>query len=100
MALDVLHKARFVVPWDGPTIFFMKKFKSFHIHWKKNLKEIVTNTKTTKSIGFLNQDENKGGPSAKYRSWNKKTRQEHDMCETLIQQDLIARKKQKQSRLW
>jgi hypothetical protein len=51
----------------------MRKFKSLHIE-KKNLKEIVTGTKTTKSIGFFNQDENKGKPSAKSIHAIRKTR--------------------------
>ncbi len=50
--------------------------------------------KTTKFIGFLDQNENKSKPSSKFRLWNKKKqKQKHDMCKKKIQQDFIARKK-------
>jgi hypothetical protein len=36
------------------------------------LVQIMTNTKTTKSTGFFNQEKNKGRFNSKSRLWNKK----------------------------
>jgi hypothetical protein len=55
-------------------------------------------TKKTKSIGFINQDKNKGMFNSKSTTWNKK-KQKHNMCKTKIQQDFILKTKQEQNKV-
>jgi len=49
--------------------------------------------KTTKTTWFFNQNENKGRPNSKFKTWNKKKQGIRTQVQTKIQQDFITKNK-------
>jgi peptidyl-tRNA hydrolase len=56
--------------------------------------------KTTKSIGFPNQNENKGNPSSKFKLWNNKNKNKIMTCAKQKSNKILLQGKKKKVRLW
>jgi hypothetical protein len=62
---------------------------------------IVMGTKTTISIGFLNQDKNKSKLHSKFRSWNKKNKNKNMIhAKPKFNKILLQGKYKNRTRLW
>jgi len=62
---------------------------------------IVMNTKTTKSIGFHNQNENKGWLKSKSKSWNNKNKNKNMTHEEQKSNKILLQgRNENKTRLW